>query len=306
MSRIANALKIARGETAELGLRALEGTNGGPAARRVLRDSQTNGGDGSQTAGGTDAFETQAPEVAWSALPRYSLSLAVSQTSPLLASKRDQPYAAEQYRVVRTRILQSASKRSVIVVSSPGIGDGKTVTAVNLAAAFAMDTEERVLLVDADLRRSSVHSYLNVPESPGLADVLAGACEVQDAAFGLDQIPGLWVLPAGKPAASPTELLGSSRWPALIKTLRQNFQRVILDCPPVEAVADYDLIATLCDGVILIVRPDCTDRTLCLRAIEKAKAKSLGVLINGTEERAASKRYFARYYSRQKKGEGIR
>jgi capsular exopolysaccharide synthesis family protein len=232
------------------------------------------------------------------------LLLRVSDSTPLLASQPEQPHAAEQYRIVRTRILQHPSGPSLLVVSSPSMGDGKTVTAVNLAAAFAMKSEEQILLIDADLRRSAVHSYLRVPRAPGLAEVLAGTCRPQDAIFRVGQIPSLHVLPAGEPAANPTELLGSSRWLALVNTVRQHFRRVIVDSPPVEVVADYDLIAAACDSVVLVIRPGCTNRTLCLRALEKTKTKLRGALINGAADGGLSKRYLSHYYSHSRQEEG--
>jgi Mrp family chromosome partitioning ATPase len=84
-----------------------------------------------------------------------------------------------------------------------------------------------------------------------------------------------------------------------VKTLRQHFHRVIVDCPPVEAVVDYDLIAAGCDGVLVVVRLDHTDRGLCARAIEKTRKKLLGVLINDTSDRALLKRYLAHYTYRK-------
>lgn len=227
----------------------------------------------------------------------------ISNSAPLLSSKSEHPLAAEQYRIVRTGILQHPSAPSMLVVSSPCIGDGKTVTAVNLAAAFAMKSEEQVLLIDADLRCSAVHTYLRVPRTPGLAEVLAGKCSLEEAIFRVGQIPGLCVLPAGEPSGNPSELLGSSRWLALAKTVRQRFQRVIVDCPPVEAVADFDLIAAACDGVILIIRPDFTNRTLCLRALTKTRKKLCGVVVNGSKDRALLKQYLSNYhaYSRTEK-----
>ena len=108
-----------------------------------------------------------------------------------------------------------------------------------------------------------------------------GTCRLEDAIVRLEQFPNLCVLPSGKPTAHPTELLDSNRWTALCASVRQQFKFVILDTPPIAAVADYDLIDAQCDGVVLVVRPDHTDRKLCMQAIDIVpKDRLLGVVLN--------------------------
>jgi len=203
---------------------------------------------------------------------------------PVLSNAERHAYAAEQYRIVRTKTVQLLRKPFRAVITSPSIGDGKTLTVVNLAAALALRTEERTLLIDADLRRAGVHRVLQVPLKPGLADVLAGRCRLDEALFVAEELPGLYVLPAGQPDGNPTELLASPRWQALAEAVRRQFAHVIVDSPPVEIVADYDLIAAVCEGVVLVIRPDHTNRTLALAAIEKLRPKLTGVVINATPE----------------------
>ena len=211
-------------------------------------------------------------------------SVPLSQISALLSSNAELTYASEQYRILRTRIVQLVKKPFQLVITSPSIGDGKTVTAVNLAVAMALRSDERTLLIDADLRRAGVHRMLQVPQEPGLADVLQATCRLEDAIFEVEELPGLHVLPAGNARGNPTELLDSARWRELAEGLRQRFAQTIIDCPPVELVADYDLIAAVCNGAVLVVRPDHTDRTLALAAIEQLKAKLTGVVVNATSE----------------------
>jgi protein-tyrosine kinase len=321
MGKIIDALKVARGDVPELVLRSLEEpaghaarpANGKPRVQTL--PVRVDGEPEPEPAPVPAAAAAPAPvpvpvpaeapvsEPGGVELPVRRLSFTVAETVPLLSAPDERPYAAEQYRILRTRIIQHPAKPAVVVVSSPGIGDGKTVTATNLAAAFAMNSEEEILLIDADLRCSAVHRYLRAPKTPGLAEVLAGTARFEEAAFRVGQIPSLCVLPAGDAGTSATELLGSSRWPALIQSVRKHFRHVIVDCPPVEAVADYDLIAAVCDAVLLVVRPDYTNRLLFLRAVAKTKPKSLGVVINGAADRALPKQYLSRYYTLAQKEE---
>jgi protein-tyrosine kinase len=224
------------------------------------------------------------------------LSMRISDSAPLLSSRREDRRAAEQYRVIRTKIFHQLSGSSITVISSPGVGDGKTVSAVNLAAALALKSEDKVILVDADLRLSKVHERLGIPKSPGLAEVLSGACTLEEAMLRVEQLPNFYILPAGEAHSNPTELIDSANWRALMARFRAEFRRTLVDSPPVEAVADYDLIAGSCDGVVLVVRPDHTSRPLLNSALAKVKGKLTGVLINDSLDWFLWKRPSSNYY----------
>ena len=131
------------------------------------------------------------------------VSFQISDSSPLLSPEREDRRAAEQYRIIRTRIFHKLPGPSITVISSPGMGDGKTVTSVNLAAALAHKSEDRVILIDADLRLSKVHERLGIPRTPGLAEVLSGACALQDALRRVEQLPNFYILPAGLAESEP-------------------------------------------------------------------------------------------------------
>jgi capsular exopolysaccharide synthesis family protein len=213
------------------------------------------------------------------------VSLRLSAESPILPFDAEHVRAGEQYRVARTKILQHPRQPKLVVISSTGSGDGKTITSINLAGAMALKSEGQVLLIDGDMRRSQVGMLLGIPQAPGLADVLGGTCALEDAIVQAEQFPNLFVLPGGKPIANPTELLDSSRWDSLCATVRQQFKFVIFDAPPMATVADYDLIQSHCDGVVLVVRPDHTNRDLCLKAIENVpKDRLVGVLMNCVQD----------------------
>lgn len=204
---------------------------------------------------------------------------------PLFPFDGTDPRAAEQYRVLRTNILQHPLQPRVIAISSPTAGDGKTVTAINIAGSFALKAGARVLIVDADLRRCGMADALNIDAHPGLPDVLQGRCRLEDAILQIEQLPSLHVLPSKQASVNPAELLDSPRWTGLLAELRQRFSIVILDTNPVAAVADFKLVQHVCDGVLMIVRPDHTGRTELFRALEiEKKKKLLGVVINAFDD----------------------
>jgi len=314
MGKILNALKTADGDIPELVWQCLDDRREAPAAR--VTDARQVNGRRTAVSVVEPIFEKAsvvrlpqreashdrpgAAEDAWPEAPEMraipgsgemqtkpaarQVSFRISDSSPLLSPRREDRRAAEQYRIIRTRIFHQLPGSSITVIASPGMGDGKTVTAVNLAAALAHKSEDKVILVDGDLRLSKVHERLGIPKSPGLAEVLSGECALEDAMLRVEQLPNFYVLPAGHAEANPTELLDSSNWRRLLARLREEFRRTIVDSPPVEAVADYDLIAASCDGVVLVVRPDHTSRPLLTSALAKVKGKLTGVLINDVED----------------------
>jgi capsular exopolysaccharide synthesis family protein len=192
----------------------------------------------------------------------------------------------------------------VIVISSAGAGDGKSVTAINVAGALALKSE-RVLLMDADFRRSSIHGHLGLPDSPGLAEVLTEACTLEEALVRMEQFQTLFVLAAGAAKSNPAELLDNPTWPSLIARVRELFDYVIVDSPPMSAVADYDLIQAPCDGLLLVARPDHTSRRLCLKALEDARQdKLIGVLLNCVDKWFMTKYQSTDYYYYSGVGKG--
>lgn len=219
------------------------------------------------------------------------------------------PYlrVADQYRIIRTKIVQHPAKPRLLTVSSAGIGDGKTISAINIAGALALKAGTSVLLVDADFRRPRVAEALGIEHSPGLADVLRGDISAGEAIVQLEAQTSLFVLPSGDIPANPAELLDTPHWGLLCKTLRDCFDYVIIDAPPVELVADYDLIQAAVDAVILVVRVDHSSRAHCLRTFKTVpKQKLLGIVMNGVPDwfltRSSAHDYG--YYQRGKKQEG--
>jgi protein-tyrosine kinase len=191
--------------------------------------------------------------------------------------------AAEHYRSLRSRIAQLERDQPVrvIQVTSPGKGDGKTVTTLNLALTMAQEFQRRVLVIDADLRHPRVHELLGLEAGPGLADVLTGHASLADA---LVELPGqhLTVLRAGRAYDRPAEMLGSAPMRRLIDTLRAQFDRIVIDSAPA-VVADPVAIAPIVDGLLLVVRAGVTTKPAIARALGSlASSRLLGLVFNDT------------------------
>ncbi|MEO8522607.1 MAG: CpsD/CapB family tyrosine-protein kinase [Acidobacteriota bacterium] len=200
----------------------------------------------------------------------------------LVAALAPQSLAAEQYRSLRTRLKRAEGGRAVrvIVITSPAKGDGKSLTAANLALTMAQEFQQRVLLIDGDLRRPSVHRLFGLEDGPGLTDVLMGGAELNQALVNVEN-HHLTLLPAGAIPNHPAELLGSASMRRVLDTLRTRFDRILIDLPPVAPLADLHIVAPMADGLLMIVRAGVTPRP----AIERALAgldmsKVLGLVLN--------------------------
>jgi protein-tyrosine kinase len=211
--------------------------------------------------------------------------LTASDLPPLFPFDKQHHAAAEQYRIIRTKILHRPTKPSLIVISSASSGDGKTVTSINIAASLALKEEARVLLIDGDLHHPRISEAVGIPNSPGLRDVLTGEVGLDSALVRTEQFPNLFVLAAGKPTENTAELLDGPRWHALLDQVRARFSNVIVDAPPIATVADYELLQLACDGLIIVARPDHSDRAALFKALQAVpKERLLGVVLNCVEE----------------------
>ncbi len=210
-----------------------------------------------------------------------SVEVHIKQQTPLLPFAGDNSQAAEQYRIVRTKIVQHPRRPRVLVVSSAESGDGKSVTSVNLAGVIALNPEYNVLLADVDLHRSSLAKFFDLPVKPGLADVLSGGATLRDCVVRIEPFPNLFFLPGGKSSRGPADLLNSRRWDSIVSSLRKQYNYVVLDTPPAGALADFELVQASGDGVVLVARQDHTNRMLWMRALETVPPdKMIGVIMN--------------------------
>ncbi len=202
------------------------------------------------------------------------------------------PYspAAEQFRAIRTRIelLNETGACRILAVTSALHGEGKTLTAINLALVMAMSLNRRVALVDCDLRKPRIHETLGLQVEFGLTEVLRGEAELDRAILELPK-ENLHVLAAGALPSNPAELLGSARMREIIAALRDRFDYVILDTPAALPVADPEVLCSLVDGVIFVVRASSTPREQVLRAMENfSRDRIVGVVLNSSEETASA------------------
>jgi capsular exopolysaccharide synthesis family protein len=286
MSKIFEALKKTEGEMAELTLPVL--TSDIPDADPVQASSvplQTESKpslvENVQLADEEQEEFADVDTQAAAAIDVRTLPVRIRADTPILPFQPGHSREGEQYRIARTKIIHHPDQPRLVVVSSAGSGDGKTVSAINLAGALALKVDAHVMLVDADLRRSSIARLLGLPDQPGLAEYLGGQCNIEDIIIRIEQFPNLRVVPAGRASANPTELLDSARWAEACGEFRRLSRFVIFDAPPMDTVADYDLIAEKCDGVVIVVREDCSDRKACLKGLATIpRGKLIGVLMN--------------------------
>jgi capsular exopolysaccharide synthesis family protein len=195
----------------------------------------------------------------------------VGETAPLL-DRGVTPQFAEALRTIRTNVLFSSTTEGgqSLVITSSGPGEGKTVVASNLAMALAQ-TGQRVLLVDADMRRPRVHEVFTERQEPGLSNVLVGDTKTADAVRPTS-CETLWILPAGHIPPNPAELLGSKRFADFVTTLTEHFAWVVIDSPPIMAVTDAAVAAHIADGVLFVVGSEMTSRNVAQTAVEALAA----------------------------------
>lgn len=219
--------------------------------------------------------------------------------SHLLDLQRSHETPAEEFRTLRTRLnhLQTLQPLHTVVVSSPSPAEGKTFTAVNLALAESHLTENRVLLGDFDLRRPLIHNLFQVDRAPGLTDYLLGQVPLAGA---LRKVSGmnLYVLPAGSPVKNPLELLNTKQAKILFHELPKVFTWAIFDTPPLLFSADANLLSTLADGTILVVKIGSTTFDNVTRAMQSlCENNVLGIVANGARASELYSKY-TYYYSK--------
>lgn len=223
--------------------------------------------------------------------------------------------ATEQYKLIRANLdftLPVDEKCPVIGVTSSMRGEGKSTTAVNLSYVFA-EKGSKVLLIDGDLRIPSIAKKLEIESSPGLADLLRGK-GAKLSEFKSHLLSNWFVLPSGDIPPNPSELLGSSRMENILNQLREIFDYIIIDLPPVNIVSDAISISNLISGMIVVIREEYTEKKeleRCFRQLQLSNVNILGCVMNETKSGNGSygryKKYkyykYYRYYQKDPKGE---
>jgi len=223
-------------------------------------------------------------------------------TEKLVIDQNMSAISREQYRRLAAVLhdAQSTNGLQVLMVASAVAGEGKTLTAANLALTFSESYQRRVLLIDGDLRRPTLHSVFRLDTASGLADGLLSA---SDTKMVVRQVSSrLAVLPAGRPSSDPMAGLTSERMKRLLAEARGAFDWVILDTPPVMLLPDAHLMASIVDGAVLVVRAGSTPYELVRRASEAiGRSRIVGIVLNRAEPSSQKDHY---YYSYGGKAEG--
>jgi len=219
-------------------------------------------------------------------------------SGPLLLNNGVPSNFSEMFRTIRTNILFSSPEGAprTLAVTSTGPGEGKTLVSSNLAVACAL-AGQRVLLIDADMRRSQMHDLFDVELTPGLSNIIVGDAKAS-AALHKTAVSGLWVMPSGRTPPNPVELLASARFREVLASLSQHFDTIVIDTPPAMVVADPLVVATIASGVVFVVGAEMTSRHTARAVIdqlERGNARILGAVLNRVEF-GKNRYYYARYY----------
>jgi protein-tyrosine kinase len=203
--------------------------------------------------------------------------------------------AAEPYRALRTRLmrLQGQNGFRSVVISSALPGEGKTLTTLNLALTYAQLQDQLILVIDADLRTRGLTQQLGTPSGPGLAEILNGKAQFDEAVLATE-LPNLHVLSGGAVAASPAELFSGDHWKEFVGWASECFTIILVDSPPLLPVSDAELIMAACDGVLLVVRARSTLREQLQQSCTHIDNKKLlGLIFNATDGQGKEGYYVA-------------
>jgi capsular exopolysaccharide synthesis family protein len=204
---------------------------------------------------------------------------------------------AEAYRALGTSILLASPDLKILLVTSSLPNEGKTISAANCAVILAQQGR-RVLLVDADLRKPTMHRYFGMANQCGLSTILLGQVDAASAITPHQTVPNLAILPAGPAQPMPAEMLGALKMRQLMAAFREQYDYVIVDTPPVLAVTDAIRVSSQADSVLLILRSGQTTREALARScdlLSQSKVPVLGIVVNAVDFRSTSSYYYRSY-----------
>ncbi len=239
------------------------------------------------------------------AAPGASLGVGAMSAGLLAIDEQMAPVHREQYRRLAASLHQLRSDGlSIVMVASAVPGEGKTLTAANLGLTFSQSYHREVLLIDADLRRPGLHKAFGLANEDGLSEMVAGSIERKLTARPV--LPQLWLLPAGGPTADPMAVLTSPRMKRVFGQAAESFEWVIVDTPAMTLLPDASLLASMVDGVLLVVRAGSTPCEAVRRVVESiGRGRIVGTVLNRANP-GALRPYTGRYdeyYLQQSAGE---
>ena len=229
------------------------------------------------------------------AIGLVSYDVDVARVEPhLVAITQPRSAYCEQFRSLRTRILQAAERKQMrtFVITSAGMGEGKTLTALNLAWLLAQTDGVRALLIDSDLRQPCATEYLAIDAPRGLSEVLGGELSLREAVVRLDPA-GLYLFPGGRARDDVAELLSGPTYAAVIAEARRLFDFIIIDAPPLGIFTDANVLINRADGALMVVRAGKTRYAMVDKLLEQLpRERMLGVVLNRADEQLESTAYY--------------
>jgi capsular exopolysaccharide synthesis family protein len=231
--------------------------------------------------------------------PKRLVLTSSKEAVELVTQVRPQSQMAESYRALRTSLLLSSlgAPPKVIMITSALPQEGKTTTSINTAVVLAQKGV-RVLLIDGDLRRPSIHKTLGMGPHSGLSNVLTGSTTLDEAIVRTTILPNLFVLPAGTPPPNPAELLASANMRDVLLQLREQYDHIVIDTPPSLSVTDAVVLSPRADAVILVIRSGQTSKHALRRSRDillQVNAKLVGVLLNAVDLTSPDYYYYYEY-----------
>ena len=219
---------------------------------------------------------------------------------PLVVAMDPLDPAAEAYRNLRMNLMFTSNEESPIrsvLFSSPGPSEGKSTTAINFAVMLAQQGQ-RVLMIDADLRRPSLHRALDVLREPGLTNLLIGDAEPRET-IRPNVLPNMDFLPSGPFPPNPSELLNSKAMGRVLEELENRYDQIVIDSPPVLAVTDAAILAVHTDGAVLVLRSGETEQRTAERSVEQLRrlgVRVFGAVLNEVSAASPDESYYLQYY----------
>ena len=211
-----------------------------------------------------------------------------------IVEKKPKSIAAEAYRSLRTNIQYSSfdKKYQTLVVTSANPGEGKTTVAGNLALVLAQG-ESKVLLVDCDMRRSSIHKRFKITNTCGISDLLIGKQRIETVINKIN--PNLSIITAGNIPPNPAEMLASKAMTAFLEEMKEKYDYIVLDTPPLQAVTDTQILSTKADGTLIVVRSGVTKKEAVHNAVsmlKKVNGHIIGTVLNAAENKKDKYYYY--------------